>query len=271
VPIPDVSDQTIATLISLAGRTAVVTGGARNIGLAIVRRLSEAGARVVICDNDADEGVAAVEYLQSQGGVAEFVLTDMTDGTSVARVADHVVTTYGGIDIWVNNAGMFPSRPALEMSDEDWDQMMDLNMRGTFLGAREAARRMVERGRPGVVVNIASCAGFRTGGINMSHYVASKFGVRGLTMALAAELGEHGIRVIAVAPTYIERREAARIHVSDPNAGMEERPPTLSFPLPLGRAGVPDDIARVVLFCASDLALLMTGSTIPVDAGQLAL
>ncbi|MDT5173265.1 MAG: hypothetical protein QOG37_516 [Mycobacterium sp.] len=271
MPIPDVSDRSIPALISLTARTAVVTGGARNIGLAIVRRLVEAGARVVICDPAEAEGAAAVEYLRSLGGAAEFMWTDVRDSKSVATVADGVVDAYGGIDIWVNSAGMFPTKPALEMLDEDWDQMMAVNLRGTFLGAREAARRMVSQGRPGVVVNIGSCAGFRTGGIGLSNYVASKFGVRGLTQALAAEFGVHGIRVIGVAPTYIERREAARIHLSDPDAGMEERPPNLRFELPLGRAGVPDDVARVVLFCASDLALLMTGSTIPVDAGQLAL
>ncbi len=269
--VPDVSDRALDALISLEGRVAVVTGGARNIGLAIARRINEAGARVVIADRDADEGTTAVSYLHSIGLAAEFVATDVTESSAVSAVADHVVDRYGTLDVWVNCAGKFPYRPALEITDDEWDDMIAVNLRGTFLGSREAARRMVRAGRRGVIVNISSCAAFRTGGPELAHYVAAKFGVRGLTQSLAAEFGAFGIRVIGVAPTYIERRPAERLHVADPAAGMEERPPNLTFSLPLGRAGVPDDVARVVVFAASDLALLMTGSTIPVDAGQLSL
>ena len=250
--VPDVSDCALGALLSLEGRVAVVTGGARNIGLAIARRLNEAGARVVIADRDGEEGATAISYLHSIGLAAEFVATDVTESSEVSAVADHVVNRHGTLD-------------------DDWDDMIAVNLRGTFLGSREAARRMVRAGRRGVIVNISSCAAFRTGGPELAHYVASKFGVRGLTQALAAEFGAFGIRVIGVAPTYIERRPAERLHVADPAAGLEQRPPNLTFSLPLGRAGVPDDVARVVVFAASDLALLMTGSTIPVDAGQLAL
>lgn len=269
--VPDLSDRTIAQLISLDGRSAVVTGGAKNIGLAISSRLAEAGAHVTIADANADDGNAAVEYVRARGATADFVLTDVRRSDSVASVARHVLNTTGNLDIWVNNAGMFPTCPALEMSDEDWDSMLELNLRGTFFGAREAAQRMVEARRPGVIVNIASAAAFRSGGTELSHYVASKFGVRGLTQALAVEFGPYGIRVVGVAPTYIERRERETLHIASATAGQEELPPHLSFQLPLGRKGVPDDVARVVLFVASDLALLITGSTIPVDAGQLAL
>ena len=268
--VPDVSDQPLDRLMSLDGRSAVVTGGARNIGLAIASRLAEAGARVVIADADGPEAELGAGYVRSRGGMATSIAVDMRDSDAVRTLADAVVDQFGGVDIWVNNAGMFPTRGFLEMSDADWDAMIELNLRGTFLGCREAARRMVAAGRGGVIVNIASAAAFRSSGIELSHYVASKFGVRGLTQALAVELGRHGIRVIGVAPTYIERRERDVLHLASPTAGQEQRAPHLLFQLPLGREGVPDDVARVVLFCASDLALLLTGSTIPVDAGQLA-
>src|ERR1700739_2202489 len=158
--VPDVSDRALVALLSLEGRVAVVTGGARNIGLAIARRLGEAGARVVIADRDAEEGMTAISYLHSIGLAAEFVATDVTETSSVSAVADHVIDSYGTLDIWVNCAGKFPYRPALEITDEDWDDMMAVNLRGTFLGCREAARRMVRAGRPGVIVNISLCAEF---------------------------------------------------------------------------------------------------------------
>ena len=255
----------------LDGRTAVVTGGARNIGLAIARRLAEAGASVAIADTDGPETEKAVAYVESRGGSAAGFGVDMRDADSVRTLVGSVADRFGGIDVWVNNAGMFPTRPFLELSDDDWDAMLELNLRGTFLGCREAARHMVGAGRGGVIVNIASAAAFRAGGVQLSHYVASKFGVRGLTQSAAVELGRYGIRVLGVAPTYIERREREQLHVSSPTAGQEPLAPHLMFRLPLGREGVPDDVARVVVFCASDLAILLTGCTIPVDAGQLAL
>lgn len=267
---PDVSDQPVRDLVTLQGRSAVVTGGAQNIGLAISCRLAEAGAHVLIGDSNGSEGEAAARYVRDRGGSADFLLTDVRRSDSVAELADRAMERTGHLDIWVNNAGMFPTRPALEISDEDWDSMLDLNLRGTFLGAREAARRMVHGRQRGVIVNISSTAAFRTGGPELAHYVASKFGVRGLTQALAVEFGPFGVRVVGVAPTYVERRARHDLHVASETAGQEERPPNLAFALPLGRAAVPDDVARVVLFVASDLALLLTGSTIPVDAGQLA-
>ena len=161
--VPDVSDRALGALISLEGRVAVVTGGARNIGLAIARRINEAGARVVIADRDADEGTTAVSYLHSIGLAAEFVATDVTESSAVSAVADHVVDRYGTLDVWVNCAGKFPYRPALEITDDEWDDMIAVNLRGTFLGSREAARRMVRAGRRGVIVILSSCAAFRTG------------------------------------------------------------------------------------------------------------
>ncbi len=232
--IPDVSEKSIAELISLKGRNAVVTGGARGIGLAICNRLAEAGANIVVAD--------------------------VSDGASIAQLADKTVQELGGINIWVNNAGIYPFSPVVEMSDEQWDRVLDINLRGTFIGAREAAKRMIVAQKGGVIINLASTAGYH-GGAVIAHYVASKHGVRGLTKSLAIELGPHNIRVLALAPTLISTPGISESGLVSGTSAYESQP--------LGRVGVPDDVGRVALFCASDLSMLMTGSTIAVDAGAL--
>jgi NAD(P)-dependent dehydrogenase (short-subunit alcohol dehydrogenase family) len=270
VAIPDVSSKSLAELISLRGRNAVVTGGARGIGLAICQRFAEAGANVLIGDLRVEQGQAAAEQIAQRYGVkALFSLLDVTDGASIRQLAEKAVQELGSLDIWVNNAGIYPSAPVLEMSDEQWDRVLDINLRGTFIGAREAARQMIQAQRGGVIINLASTAGYQ-GGPGIAHYVASKHGVRGLTKCLAIEFGPHNIRVLALAPTVIHTpgiEEAAQAFAA---AGQVDLlGPAYTEMLPLKRAGVPDDVARVALFCASDLSMLMTGSTIPVDAGAL--
>lgn len=256
--IPDVSGKSITELLSLKGRNAVVTGGARGIGLAICQRLAEAGANIVVGDVREDIGKEAAEHIAQQGVRALFCVADVSDGASIAQLADKTVQELGGIDIWVNNAGIYPMSPVLEMSDELWDRVLDINLRGTFIGAREAAKRMIGAQKGGVIINLASTAGYQ-GGASIAHYVASKHGVRGLTKSLAIELGPHNIRVLALAPTLISTPGISEL-------GLDSSP---FESLPLGRVGVPDDVGRVALFCASDLSMLMTGSTIAVDAGAL--
>lgn len=259
--IPDVSEKSIAELISLKGRNAVVTGGARGIGLAICKRLAEAGANIVVGDVREDIGKEAAEHIAQQWGVkALFCVADVSDGASIAQLADKTVQELGGINIWVNNAGIYPFSPVVEMSDEQWDRVLDINLRGTFIGAREAAKRMIVAQKGGVIINLASTAGYQ-GGASVAHYVASKHGVRGLTKSLAIELGPHNIRVLALAPTLISTPGISESGLGLDTSAYESQP--------LGRVGVPDDVGRVALFCASDLSMLMTGSTIAVDAGAL--
>ncbi len=257
--IPDVSEKSIAELISLKGRNAVVTGGARGIGLAICKRLAEAGANIVVGDVREDIGKEAAAHIAQQWGVkALFCVADVSDGASIAQLADKTVQELGGINIWVNNAGIYPFSPVVEMFDEQWDRVLNINLRGTFIGAREAAKRMIVAQKGGVIINLASTAGYQ-GGASIAHYVASKHGVRGLTKSLAIELGPHNIRVLALAPTLI----------STPGISESGLVSSAFESQPLGRVGVPDDVGRVALFCASDLSMLMTGSTIAVDAGAL--
>jgi NAD(P)-dependent dehydrogenase (short-subunit alcohol dehydrogenase family) len=267
--IADVTDRSLAELISLTGRTAVVTGGARGLGKAIANRLAEAGANVVIGDRDAALAQSAADDLCA-GFAARIVAThmDVADTTSITATADLAVQRFGGIDIWVNNAGIFPCHRLEEMTDDVWNNVMAVNARGCFAGAREAARCMRAAGNGGVIINIASTAGFGGIGPGLAAYVASKHAVVGLTKQLAFELAADAIRVLGVAPTYCvtEGNIQAALEMSGGTVGAEEIAAMVSSKL--GRAGVPDDVARVALFCASDLSIYMTGSTLLVDAGE---
>ncbi len=269
-PFADVSAHRISDLLSLDGRRAVVTGGAQGLGRAIAERLAEAGASVAIADLDARKADAAAAAIGVRFGTSVVgVGMDVASSSSVEASATSVVQALGGIDVWVNNAGVFPSASVLEMSDEQWDHVFAVNTRGVRNGAREAARRMTGGG---VIVNVVSTAGFRGTAPGLSAYVGSKHAVRGMTKQLALELAPRGIRVLGVAPTYVPTEgnmAAAAAMAAMPDAAIEpsETPAAMSHSL-IGRVGTPDDIARVVLFCASDLSLIMTGSTLLADAGE---
>jgi NAD(P)-dependent dehydrogenase (short-subunit alcohol dehydrogenase family) len=274
MPIKDVADRSLQQLMSLDGRVAVVTGAARGIGHAIARRLAEAGATVLIGDVDASGAVTAAEGIAKEfGRHARGVALNVLDENAIVSLADRAVSEFGRLDIWVNNAGIFPGSPTVDLLADVWDKVQDVNLRGTFLGCREAARRMiVQDPKGGVIINVASVSSFR-GRPGLAAYVASKAGVVGLTKSLGVELGKHDIRVLAVAPTGIATPGVVerKAHSSGAElARIEALEKTVGAALPLGRLGVPDDIARAVVFCASDMSMLMTGSTMLVDAGALA-
>jgi NAD(P)-dependent dehydrogenase (short-subunit alcohol dehydrogenase family) len=268
--IADVSGKSITQLISLEGRRAVVTGGAQGLGNAIARRLAEAGAAVLIGDLKAEKAQAAGESLAQTYGISAIGMAmDVSQEASVEAVADRAVQELGGIDIWVSNAGLYPFLRLKDHDVDTWDAVMSVNLRGVFLGARAASRRMIAAGRGGVIVNVASTAGFRGISPGLAAYVTSKHGVRGMTKQLALELAPHDIRVLGVAPTYCETEgnlEAAAENVAAGIDMSKEIPVTAGSRL--GRVGVADDIGRVALFCASDMAMFMTGSTLLVDAGE---
>lgn len=267
MPIADVSDRRLVDLLSLDGRVAVVTGGARGIGFAIANRLAEAGADVVIGDvADPSMTVADLSMTHPNRRIVGTRL-DVRDGASIDACADLAVREFGRLDIWVNNAGIYPSAPLLDLTDDDWNQVLEVNLRGTFVGAREAARRMIDAGHGGVILNIASTCGYKASS-DIAHYVSSKHAVLGLTKSLAVELGPLGIRALAIAPTLMETPgiEEACEHKPELRNLIDD----YTQKLPLGRGGVADDVARVAVFAASDLALFMTGSTLLVDAGGVA-
>lgn len=263
----DFTDTSLADLMSLQGRTAVVTGGAIGIGYAICCRLAEAGATVIIGDLNEAAAVDAAARLPEFSTKHLGAKLDVNDHASVTALADLAVTSTGRLNIWVNSAGIYPSKPVLEISDAQWEQVMDINVRGTFFGAREAALRMARN--EGVIVNIISTAAYNaSNGANPAHYVASKHAVAGLTKSLAVELGPKGIRALCVAPTLTETPGVAKKR--EEGTGVNDALIGYGKGLPLGRLGLPDDIARAVLFAASDLAGFVTGSVIPADGGDLA-
>jgi NAD(P)-dependent dehydrogenase (short-subunit alcohol dehydrogenase family) len=250
-------------LIDLSGRTAVVTGGGRGIGFATVERLARAGATVYMGDVDPAAAGAAAQLVED-GLDVRFVPLNVAVAAEQDAVASRVVADRGRLDVWVNNAGIFPSTPALEITDADWDRVMQVNVNGTFYGCRAAGRQMTS-GPGGVIVNLASVSAFRVAGDGRVHYAASKGAVVSMTRAFARELGPSGVRVLAVAPTSIAT-EGVLAGSTLGTRFLDE----YAKNLPLRRYGVADDIARVILFAVSDLAGILTGSVLAADAGQMA-
>ncbi|MBV9750979.1 MAG: SDR family oxidoreductase [Hyphomicrobiales bacterium] len=246
----------------LSGRTALVTGGARGIGLACVEALAEAGAKVIIADHDkklAEEGRAA---MKQKGYDPEIAIMDVTDPARVTKVADETVERHGKIDILVNNAGIARSEtPAETVTDEHWLNVLDVNLNGTFWCCRAFGNHMLEA-KSGAIVNIGSMSGFIVNKPQeQCYYNASKAAVHHLTKSLAAEWGSRGVRVNAVAPTYI---------ATPLNAFVKSNPRMYEAWIggtPMARLGEVEEIASVVLFLASDAASLMTGSIVLVDGG----
>lgn len=270
-PFPDVSHRPITELLSLAGRSALVTGGAQGLGYAIAERLAEAGANVAVADLKSDAATAAAAKLADKHGVkAVGIAMDVSDEASVIAGTDDAIAALSGLNVWVNNAGLFPAMPTTEMPLEVWEQVFSVNSRGVFLGSREAAKRMTGTG--GVIVNIVSTAGFQVAGPGMAAYIASKHAVVGMTKSMANDFAPLGIRVLGVAPSYVPTEGniamAQEMMAQAAAAGIELPPMDVMNQSLIGRMGTPDDIARVALFAASDLSMIMTGSVLLADAGE---
>lgn len=268
--IPDLSNTALSDLVSLAGRRAVVTGAAWGLGKATARRLAEAGAAVLIADLDAETAATTAKEIADRYG-AKVISTalDAGDPASVLATVDYAVSELGGIDLWVNNAGIPSFASLLDLPVEDFDRVVGINLRGNFVGAREAAKRMIEAGKGGTIVNVASLAGVRGISPGQAAYVASKHGVVGLTRQMSIELAPHGIRVLGIAPGVCLTEKTAFIADMEPEAVKALGIPGMEGSA-LGRLGVSDDVARVILFAASDLAMFMTGSTLLVEGGVAA-
>jgi len=246
----------------LGGRTAVVTGAGQGIGLACAEALAEAGARIVITDRDPDAADKGYASLKAKGHDAEIVIMDVTNSGRVSEVADQLVTRYGKIDILINNAGIARSEtPAETVTDEHWLNVIDVNLNGTFWCCRAFGKHMLDA-KSGAIVNVGSMSGFIVNKPQeQSYYNASKAAVHHLTKSLAAEWGARGVRVNAVAPTYLD---------TPLNAFVKTNPQMYDAWIggtPMARLGEVDEVASVVLFLASDAASLMTGSVVLVDGG----
>ncbi len=246
----------------LGGRIAVVTGAGQGIGLACAEALGEAGAKVVIADRDPNLAEAGCASLKAKGYDATIAIMDVTDSGRVSEVADQVAAQHGKIDILVNNAGIARSEtPAETVTDEHWLNVIDVNLNGTFWCCRAFGRHMLGA-KAGSIVNIGSMSGFIVNKPQeQCYYNASKAAVHHLTKSLAAEWGARGVRVNAVAPTYV---------TTPLNAFVKSNPTMYDAWIggtPMARMGDVDEIASVVLFLASDAASLMTGSIVLVDGG----
>ncbi len=243
--------------VDLTGQAAIVTGAAKGLGRAIAINLARCGAKVACIDINTESLAETVGAIRAAGGTAEPMACDVTDSQRVAAVVNEVVKLWGGLQILVNNAGITRDNMILRMKDDQWDAVININLKGTFLFTRAAAKPMM-KGRQGRIINIASVSGLM-GNPGQANYSASKAGVIGLTRTIACELAGRNITINAVAPGFI---------ATDMTAALgEEVLQKVREQIPLGHLGDPQDVADAVLFLASDAASFITGHILTVDGG----
>ena len=248
----------------LDGRVAVVTGAASGIGFASARSLGLAGARVAVCDINAEGAEKAVAALKADGIEAVAQVFDVADEALVVAAIADVAKVWGRIDVLINNAGLAARQPSEALDLATWEKVLRINLNGSFLCAREAGKAMLER-KSGSIVNIASIMGLVGGGLypNLAYH-STKGALVNFTRALAVEWAGRGVRVNAVAPTFVKTPLTARL-LSD--AQMKA---AIEGMTPLGRLAEAEEIADAVLYLASDAAAMVTGHTLPVDGGWVA-
>lgn len=259
-------------LTNLTGKVAIVTGGAKGIGLGICYRLAEAGASVLIADLDDQAATVAAHDLSEKGWSAKATRTDVSDEDDVRHMIDSCLKAFGRLDILVNNAGIYPPAPIASMSKADFERVMHTNLRSVFLATKYAADAM-KRQDGGKIINITSIDALHPSMVGLAHYDASKHGVWGFTKNAALELAPHNIQVNAIAPGGIQTPGVAAMQQPATSSTPEQQPAKtvedFLAAIPMRRIGQPDEIGTVALFLASDMASYMTGSQIVVDGGAL--
>lgn len=247
----------------LEDRVAIVTGAGQGIGAATASLLARASATVIIGELNAKSGEAVAREIRASGGKAEAFALDVTSAAQVRSLVASLAARYGRIDVLVNNAGYYRKVPTLEMDDASMDRMMAVNYKGVHHCCQAVLPYMLKRGR-GSIVSVASMAGIKGSGSHASHYAASKGAVIALTRSLASEFGPQGIRINAVAPGTVDT-ELFRASTKD----QPERVQSVINATPLRRLGQPEDVARAILFLASEAASFITGQILSVCGGRL--
>lgn len=254
----------INNLLDLSGKSAIVTGGAMGIGFGIVYRLAEAGASVMIADFKEQEAQQSAVNLSAKGWKVKSVKVDVSQEEDVKKMIEETVKVFEGVDILVNNAGIYPTIPVEQMTVEDFDKVIAVNLKGVFLCTKYASGQMIKQGRGGKIINVTSIDALHPSSVGLAHYDASKHGIWGFTKNIALELAPHKIWVNAIAPGAIETPGVTQGKPLD--ASIMEK---FITKIPMQRIGQPDDIGKVALFLASDMSSYMTGAQIVVDGGVL--
>lgn len=266
-------DTTITQLLNLSNKVAVVTGGAKGIGLGIVKRLHEAGATVVIVDFDdasAENEAKSLNVKRADSALA--VKADVSKKADIEKVLAKTLDGFKKVDILVNDAGIFPNQPLAKMDDDDFMKVINVNLRSVFLTTEIIGGQMIKQGEGGKIINVTSIDALHPSMVGLAHYDASKHGVWGFTKNSALELAEHKIWVNAIAPGGIATPGVAAMQdASKMPKDIDMKKVTEAFmaKIPMHRMGEPDEIGKVALFLASELSSYMTGEQIVVDGGAL--
>ncbi len=263
----------LATLFTLTGRAALVTGGARGIGAAIAARFAEAGADVALLDSDGEAAQVTAQAIATRTGRRVIAMVaDVADLPTLRTTIAEAATICGRLDICVANAGIYPFAAAFAVDEAIWDRTQDVTLKGAFFTAQAAARQMMTHGHGGRILMIGSTSSTRPSG-NLAHYDAAKAGVRMLARSLALEWARHAITVNVIVPGEIDTPGTRANAVDLTQAGgatlVDMHDPAFLARIPLGRLGTADDVARAAVFLASDAASYITGATLTVDGGIL--
>jgi len=251
--------MTAGNIFRLDGKRALVTGASKGIGLGIAQALADFGAEVTLCARDPETLEKATETIRTKGGRASYVVADVTD----VQAFGDIVASLQPLDVFVNNAGTNRPKPLMDVTPEDYDAVLDLNLRAAVFAAKSVVNAMVANGKKGSLINISSQMG-HVGAANRTLYCASKWAIEGFTKSLAIEVAQHGIRVNTLCPTFIET-PMTRPFLSDPQfmASVTEK-------IKLGRVGTVADLVGGAVYLASDASSLVTGSSLIIDGGWTA-
>ena len=245
--------------MKLKDKVAIVTGSARGIGRAIALELVRNGAKLVICDLNMDDIQIVVDQFTEMGGEAKGFVSNVTQAEDAQQLIDKTIEAFGKVDILVNNAGITRDNLLMRMKEDEWDAVIAVNLKGTYNCIRAIAKPFIKQ-RSGKIINLASVVG-QIGNAGQVNYSASKAGVIGLTKSVAKELAARNVRVNAIAPGFIQTDMTAKL--------TEKAKEELTNAIPLGKLGQPEDVAKVVLFLASDDAAYITGQVVNVDGGMV--